>query len=298
MHHPFMDITSVFVVESLPEAEDPTGRKLFEGTLHAACEREGFVGELHQVRTRNQFFGALSHLADLTEKYGLAPILQLETHGGPDGVELTGPPKVVIPWADLIPVLTRINIASKMNFLVVAGMCYGTRITNVLKPMDRAPALGFLGRDEVISPEELLDGMRVFYSKLLQPPYDLGTAIDALNALGPAGGPSFELTSAQKWFCHVFRAYVGTLDDQDYREAHVADLLDKALTYPVDVKDSMEKRLWFNERLNDDEFWFEYHRVPFLMLDQFPENAARFWLGYRECFPPASTPLSAAPDLP
>ena len=166
MYNTSMRYDSVFVIDALGEHEDPTGTKLVEGTLQSAAARDDLLLRRYEAQSREDFFGALDEIGSVCKEQGRAPIIHLEAHGGTEGVAVCHPPDT-LPWGDLAPTLTRINIACRMNLLVVAAMCHGIHMSDILRPTHRSPAFGIIGPRATISPDDLLDALRLFYHALL-----------------------------------------------------------------------------------------------------------------------------------
>lgn len=121
------------------------------------------------------------NIHDVAKRYGRSPIVHIECHGDKHGVQLANGDSVA--WTHIAPRLTVINRQSRMNLLVVAGMCHGWYMTDILRPVDRAPAFGIIGAMEEVYPRPLLAAMPKLYRVLTGPSHDLREALNAANAL-------------------------------------------------------------------------------------------------------------------
>lgn len=276
---------SVFVVQSLAANEDPTGAKLFDGTIAPQAASDHLVAVLYDnVVTKRDLLSVLNAIAEEAEEHGRSPILHLEAHGGLEGIRVADPAAELVRWEEVAPFLLRINRASRMNLLVVAGMCHGVNLVDVLDPLDRAPAFGIIGAPERVSPEALLDAMRLLYWNLLN---DQGINL-TLSAMRSEGRGDFRMVSAELWLCQVFRASLEA--DNETREQRVARLLQETFKGAIpDVRESMARRVEIARELDDNRKWFDYYRQTFLWLDQFPENEERFRFTYEQCMAVAAS---------
>ncbi len=274
---------SVAVIESIPAGELRTGRDLFETTLAPASTADpGFVSELYEVRSRPQFLGALAAIHEVARSHGRSPIVHIECHGGRDGVHLSNGDTVT--WAHIAPRLTVINKQSRMNLMVVAAMCHGWYMTEVLRPVDRAPAFGIIGATEEVKAGQLLAAMQRLYTVLTGPTHDLRAALDAANDGAPFRDWTYRMEGAETTLCKVFTHYVRSLHTEETQEQRVSRLVAEAARLrTLDVTQTMQLRQQFTAWLSDHEQWFMHYRTRFLLLDLIPGNEHRFPLRFREC---------------
>jgi hypothetical protein len=171
-----------------------------------------------------------------------------------------------------------------MNLLVVAAMCHGWYMNDILRPTDRAPAFGIIGTRDEVSAGALLSSMRDFYQALLRPGHDLRAALNAANRYENVDEWQYEMLGAELMLCRVFSHYVGSLSTEETQAQRVNRLVaDLARAQSLDVNQTMQLRAAITQDLEDHESWFALYRSRFLMLDLFPENAPRFPLTYADC---------------
>jgi hypothetical protein len=272
--------SSVVVVESLREGDDPTGTNLFENTIAPALFQQDMLGELYVVSTRREFLGALDRTLQLARD-GHAPILHIETHGDAEGLQFTS--DEILKWAELAPVLSEINQACRMNLLVVAAACHGWFLGTVLKPIDRSPIFGVMGPADAAYPADLYLAMTKFYRTLLTR-FDLLAALADMNGATSTGEWVYRFEWAEMLFCKVFRYYMQDLEEGETQEQRVNRLVaDAARSQNLDVTRTMRLRAQFSTKLGDHKWWFEYYKTRFLMLDLFAENRSRFQQSFEEC---------------
>lgn len=280
-----MTYDAVFVIESLGEEDERTGTKLVHGTLTSAAERNGTLVELYEPRSARDLMAVLNTVARICTKYGRAPIIHFEAHGSSEGISVGGRRGELVPWQSLSPTLTQINISSRMNVLLVAAMCHGIHMADILRPMDRSPAFGMVAPPSSVQELDLLDAMRLFYHQLLNRSGEVDLALTALRSEGRG---DFRFLSAELWMCQVFREAIKP-DRNETHEQRVARLLEESYTDTIPiVTESMQRRARISDELGDEEAYFHRLRARFLMLDLFPENADRFAFTYTDCMRVAS----------
>jgi len=274
---------SVVVIESLRADDLHTGRELVETVLAPASTADPGLGiTLYEPRTGPDLHNVLTQTKRDAEQYHRSPIIHLEMHGGKDGLALAN--GTVMQWADLASALTSINTVSRMNLLVVAAMCHGWHMASLLRPTDRAPAFGIVGTEDQIRAGDLLSTMQRFYKVLVGPSHDFRRAMDVANEGVQYSDWRFKMEGAELWLCRAFTHYVETLSTEESHAQRVNRLVaDVARAQKLDVRGTMQVRVALSKAIADDESWFNYYRTKFLMLDLFPENAARFPLGFADC---------------
>lgn len=285
---------SVQIIESLPEQDLTTGRELLETTLApAACADVGFLIEYREARNRREFFAHLQRVIGITEEHSRFPVLHLETHGSREGLLLSSGERV--SWEEVAPSLARLNELTRANLLVVAAMCHGWHLSEVLRPTDRSPAFGIVGTTEELAAGAILDVMKEFYACLVSDDPDLSAALASANAIAESHGATFRMEGAELMFCRVFRAYLRDLSTGETQPERVNRLVAVvARAKGSDLRETMQIREQIREALDDHPGWYERYRSHFLLLDLFPENEKRFTLTYDRCMKIGLSPSAVA----
>ncbi|WP_312125795.1 hypothetical protein [Pseudomonas sp.] len=134
-HH---QITSIAIVDMLPDGERGTARRLEE---HLTGLQARQCTELNTYRLRissaDQFLTMMDELASKCARGEEVPMLHLEAHGSPSG--LLGADGKTILWRDVACSMTRINKASGHNLIVVMSTCYGFWLHTTLNIHAPAP---------------------------------------------------------------------------------------------------------------------------------------------------------------
>jgi hypothetical protein len=274
---------SVVVLESLPPGDLRTGRDLFETTLAPASVADpGFVSEFYEPQSGADFLAALATIGQTAKRYGRSPIVHIETHGGTEGIALCN--SDLVRWADVADRLTAINRVSRMNLLVVAAMCHGWYMSEILRPTDAAPAFGIVGALDGVSAGELLQAMKRLYASLTSSNHDFRLAMDAANQGKSVSDWTYRMEGAELMLCKVYRRYVADLAIGETRTQRINPLVaDAARLRSLDVLQTAQFREEVSPTLDDHEKWFMMYRKRFLMLEEFPENEPRFPLRFHDC---------------
>jgi hypothetical protein len=282
MYHSSLVFDSVIIVESLSDNDLKTGIDLFETTVAPATIHDpGFLAEFYQVGTVAELLAVLAHIEALARNHDRRPIIQFEMHGSKSGLALKNGERLA--WAEIAPSLAKINRVTRVNLLVVAALCHGWHMIDILRPTDRAPAYGIIGTPEVIKSGSLLLAMQRFYDSVLQPPHDLLAALKSANT-GLRSDTELRMINAELMLGRIYSHYVEAHTKGEGLETRVNDLVAAlAPSAGLDVRATMELRQQVRSQLNDHAQWFAHYRNRFLWLDEFPENKQRFQLTYHNC---------------
>ena len=271
---------SVVVVESLRKGDLPTGTDLFETTIAPECLAQNIYSELYHVSSRNELLAVLARAFQMAVD-GRSPIIHLEMHGDQEGLQLSN--GETVSWSDLAPALSKINERTRMNLLVVAAACHGWHMSDILRPVDRAPAWAVLGPPDSAMASDLYEAMKAFYGILLAK-LNLRDALCAMNGGAEISDWSYRIQAADLLYCNVFRHYMSSLLEEESHAARINRLVaDVARAQSLDVSQTMLLRAGISSDLGNSQFWFDRYKTRFLMLDLYPENAHRFPMEFADC---------------
>lgn len=271
---------SVIVIESLRKGDLPTGTDLFETTIAPQSLAQNIYAELYHISSRAELLAVLAKAFQMAMD-SRSPIIHLEMHGDTDGLQLANGD--VMEWSELAPALGKINERTRMNLLVVAAACHGWHMTDILRPVDRAPAWAIMGPPSSAKAGDLYAAMKRFYDSLLMK-LNLREALDAMNDGADMGDWTYRLQSADLLYCHVFRHYMSSVLEEDSHTERVNRLVaDVARAQNLDVSQSMRLRVEIGADISNHQFWFDRYKTSFLMLDLYPQNAHRFPMQFADC---------------
>lgn len=266
--------SKIYVLESLSPRDQRTGKLLWEDIdIANAFHQRELRTEFLRAPTRTEFIRFLRRIQSDAAS-GEYPILHIECHGSTekDGVILAD--NSHLSWAELKPLLTDINVASRCNLLVVMAACYGGYFGHVIVPTERAPCWGFIGPTQTVYPDEILSGFNAFYGALLTS-LDGDQSLAALSAK-PLRFGGYYFTSALHFFKSAYASYFrefGSGEALDARARRMSRKLRKAGTDSRPGKGALKRLLKRTEASS-----FEKYYRQFFMLDLFPENESRFAL--------------------
>ncbi len=291
-HEVALRFNAIYVVESLGYGESKTGESLYDNVIQQLkATRSTLHTAFRRVRSATEWHECVAEIEQECRDNGYAPILHIEAHGDPDGLELAS--KEHLSWAAMRDALTRLNRISGFNLLAVLGACNSTYLVKVLTPTDPAPVWGMIGQAGTPTGAELLAGFTAFYAELLHS-LNGQRALSALNAAVSGGTAAYLFIDARTAFKWVYEQYLVLACDAaalERRENQI--MLNIQVTQGIQVANPgamawmAETRAEVRRKLREDQLaFFERYRRQFFMFDMFPENAARFPLTFEECLPP------------
>ena len=113
----------IWIIEWLPPSDPATGTALDEWLR---SQRPRWSTLVH-CESKTEVLLAVQTAAQKSRELGMIPILHLEAHGGPEGLE--GPDgsgeSELLAWAELTAPLQLLNEATACNLLVFVAACLG-----------------------------------------------------------------------------------------------------------------------------------------------------------------------------
>jgi len=211
---------------------------------------------------------------------GTYPMIHFECHGGPEGLQLGN--NEVIKWEDLRDSLIGINLASKLNLVIVVAACNGIHLIKVSTQLDRAPYWAVIGPTKEVMELDVKRDFGEFYRTLFEG-FNGDDAVLALNR-GVTGSDR----------PYQFRTSVG-LFKRAYIEYHKKNCIGKGKRVRVEnlVTAAMgdtscktlgvrEVRKRIKEGLAKEDEHFEKMKNKFFFIDLYSENGARFPITYND----------------
>ena len=271
------EFNSVYVIESLGPTERHTGRNLYDGALVPHQEKSPWLEMRYsEAPDLRSFRRALRAVLDRAQA-GRLPILHLEAHGTRAGIHLAD--GTVVRWEEMRDILTAINEATRCRLLVVMAMCKGAYLATVLRPPNPAPAWAVIGPEVDVDNLSLEAGMWMQYEALLGGE-DGDAALEALNAEQSDPAQRYHLRSAELLFHHALWQFFRNRTPDIVQEHENRIVAESTRDWGYDLDVAIHARDVAKRRLSDEQYWYDFWRPHFLMLDRFPDNANRFLLTY------------------
>jgi len=241
-------INQIVIIESLREGDRKTGR-LLRDDLEPMILPYGRNLQLHYhtAASAAEFDFLLRDLWAFVSIDHRAPCLQIECHGGPEGLEFSD--GSIMAWRDLKPLLMAINHASRMNLFLVMACCHGGYFAAECRYHELVPFAWMLGPADTVKPSPLYSLMTNFWSATLK----VRDVTDALTAASAA------------------------VPDIPYASFSAVGIFRLALAKHIRTRISGGA-----SDLRAEEPIFDRLRMKFFGLDEFPQNASRFSVTYAE----------------
>lgn len=267
---------TIYIVESLPADEHPTGADLRDQLSRIAVGQPSFpTVKLLPAPDLQTFRLQLQGIAKEARSKASGPLLQIEAHGAPAGIRLAS--GECLTWAQLKPLLQAINEPTAMNLLVMMSSCYGSWLFGAIDAGDRAPFWAMIGPDRELSPSDLLSSWIAFYTVLFET-NDGAEAWRAANRLPKQEPVVFAFFSALDTFHLVLYGYFKNYGHPVGIERRVSKLLMQWHIFGP-PKPPPPFRKWMTAH----QWQFSKYWRQFFLVDLYPANATRFAITYEEC---------------
>lgn len=261
---------TVVILDSIPNGELNTAKRLYDD-LRDIAYRCSPIPKVEHYRTDSlaNLVQTIGQLRVRTEAGEILPLLHIEAHGCDDGLALSSGEEVW--WASLKQILIPLNIATRLNLMLVLASCSGGTFAKALRVADRAPIWGLIGPTKPLSAIQVQGDFGAFYRTLFET-LSPSKALTVLNANAPGG--LYYRTTAEGFFYKVWRAYRKehcTPAQLDFRARRMYKKVKRAGVAHKPSVGHLRRNLVRMERES-----FEKFRDAFFMYDIFPEHAARF----------------------
>lgn len=272
-------MNAVYVVQLLGPQDQQTGEILFGDTLVPAAKSSGLLVRFVNLSSDAQLVPALHAIAEQCTNEALSPVLHLESHATSAGVGISAP---AVPWSQLRPALVAINTATKLNLLVTMAACYGANLIRTIDPTIPAPLWGLVGPAEQVLETDVAMGFRAFY-RTLALTLDLNAAIEALRGTPLTLPDAWAVYSTELIFALAYGHYLATFaNPAGHRAAELKVLKAWRRRNPGQARPAKLRAAVRRKVARELNFFAKYKR-QFFMIDQFPENEARFPVCVADC---------------
>ena len=272
--------SKVLIISSLPEEHNQTAKELYD-LLEAAKKYRNWdiLLEYKEVESGVTLISLLQYEKNKSLSTGSVPIIHIEAHGtdAEDGIVFKDRSKIT--WEELHPHLVDLNIATKLNLILILGLCSGAYFTAYMSPSDRSPCWILIGPKSTVMDLHLKDRFVDFYREL----FNSGDAEEALQLLNESSAHgsanTFFTPTAESFFKVTYRRYLSELCTDDACRDRAKQIRKglEGLMFPLPHPNAIALYLMANK----GEF-FDLHKEKFFMIDLYEENRDRFRVTYEE----------------
>lgn len=268
-----MRFNQILIVDSIPAGERNTARELHQDVgLRAQVFGPAPNVLYRRVDSSAEFLELLSDLKEAALSAGDIPVLHIECHGSRGGLQFSD--GSFVTWADLKAPLTSLNVATRMNLLVVVSACEGSALTYTLGLVDRAPLHGLIGPVRTVVPEELMRAYLALYETLMR----TRSARQAVDAMRHASPDTFVYRAAEWLFQYVWDKYQATYETNEARLERGRRM---AANPPANYDGPpIQPELFAQLLAEKNREFFDAYRRRFFLCDLFPEHETRFTVRY------------------
>jgi hypothetical protein len=171
--------SKIVIIQSLKTDDVPTGDILREhlASLNHEYQRNIPI-EVIDCSSAVEFSKTVDRLIYDAENDSY-PLLHVECHGCPqDGLEFSDGSD--LGWEQVSEKMTELNRAAELNLVIIFSACFGDYFSYTMGITKAAPCWCVIGPNEKIFPDEILLGLREFYSNFFID-LDIGKAVKGLE---------------------------------------------------------------------------------------------------------------------
>jgi len=271
----------IWVIESLKNGNLKTGYNLVHDQLaHINFKNPAIEVVYESPENKENFLQILNNIHDDASQNDNYPMIHIDCHGNKDGLEVTS--GEIITWEDLRPILIKINIACKLNLVILLASCNGAHLIKVVTKLDRAPFWAVIGSNIEVTVGSVEQNYGEFY-RVFADNLDGNAAMKALNQGKQDQEREYHFLSALGLFVKAYSQYHNDYCVGKGKKQRIENLLSKALKDPKVWHRGIK---WIRQTLkdglgSDEENFLNYHK-EFFMIDLFEGNAQRFQLTFND----------------
>lgn len=269
-----IEFNRIYVVESLPAHEEKTGTQLHNDLLQWQKFRfEGFQSVLLEPKNKQEWEKYMVRILEDTANKGVLPIIHFEIHGSTNKDGLVLASGELVSWEEMGNILTRINIASRMNLFVSLAVCHGAYLLTQYHLDHRAFCYGVLGSFDVLKVNDLKIRFNEFYEELFTS-FDINKAYQRLLNANSEVQVDYECISALEIFYRNYRNYILTqVNNPERVKERALEAAEQSGHILLTRQQRRAHQRAFSKKLHQkkNEFYVE-HSTKFLMTDLFPER--------------------------
>jgi len=263
-------LSKLYILESLPELELKTGRRLLDDLIHYNYE---INKEYIATNNSASFFEAFQHIKAEVKVASHYPIIHLEMHGSTGGLSLAS--GQFVGWKELYEILKDINILVRNNLVLTLAVCRGAFLSEIIKPTAPSPFLGLIAPiDEVIS-ADLLQGFTAFYQELFTSA-DVDVALTKLRTYHLDGYRLIDVSLLYDQVYDHYRQFHLSPNAVEDRINNIVNRLRSAGAVPMRMSEAEARKRAKRSIVLRDQDNYKRLRDRFLMIDIYPENKKRF----------------------
>lgn len=274
---PIAHFSRIVIIQSLGSGGCFTGTSL-QGDLKIleAYHDLGLEINLVNIVNKRQLIEELSLIERRALDEDNYPLLHLEIHGSDDSSGLILSSGEYVSWDDLKTPLTNINIATRLNLIVILAVCYGAHLMKIIQATDRAPCWGLIGPTKEISTGMVLSDFYKFYKTLLES----GSGGSAFRALVETSENVYHFTNAEQLFRTVYARFIEeecSPSSIDIRARRLYRRLKKDPAARLVSVGKLKRQL-----KQTQEPYFNKYSDNFFMFDLYEDNRSRFTVEYKD----------------
>jgi hypothetical protein len=263
----------ILVVDSIRVGDLNTAKLLFED-LQAYASVHSPSPDIRYLRVESgdELIECILRCRRDADEQDIIPLLHIECHGNEDGLELAD--GSFVDWEELKTPITQLNIATRLNLMIVVAACTGAALLKITSPSDRAPFWALIGPTKEVTAAELEKAYRALYLTLLSSKSS-SKAIEAMDAATDHG--SFLRTTSQGLFEKVWAGYKKEHCSSEAIEARIKRIQEQIRQQgrPLPTVGALKSQL-----IGREPKVFEHYRATFFMYDLVPEHSNRFPVEY------------------
>ena len=169
---PVRKINDIYVVQSLPVGDKPTGQELYEDVIkrHIDFLQPEKIKMTHfylEPNNKNNFSESLRYIQSNIPYQQGGILIHFEIHGSnkQDGLILAD--NSFVSWKELVEFLRPINISTCNKLFITMATCYGRYLYIGVDPFEKSPYQAYVSASREVKTFEVLESFNTLFEILI-----------------------------------------------------------------------------------------------------------------------------------
>lgn len=265
---------TIYIVESLYEDEEKTGRTLYNQLKPLEAKYNSLNIVFCDVHSRQEWDNWMSSILNDCDTNGVFPIIHLEIHGQEEGIGFTNGDFISVD--DINKQFRAINLASECNLFITLGVCEGLYVLFGVRINESMPYCGAIGSFDDLWNKDIQLRYADFYETFFQT-FNVYEAYKSLMTADTGYDPKYRYIPLDEIF---YKCYLDYLQNGCTKDALKQRAIDSMPISKLPLNNRRDKRTFQKKFIMQEKKtrYIEYKKAAetFFAVKLFPENRERF----------------------
>lgn len=166
-------ISHIFVIQSLPNDDRPTGKELYDDVIRRHIdflqpESLKMTHAFFDPQDKTAFIEILKYIKTNSSYLAGGLLIHFEIHGNSNQDGLVFADQSFMSWTELVELLRPINVETSNNLFITLATCYGRYLYQGVDPFEKSPYQAYISASKEIKTFEVLENFNNLFEILIE----------------------------------------------------------------------------------------------------------------------------------